>query len=138
MRDIGEHFKERIGARYRHVEALYRRGARDPKVFGEMGRQIGQNVILGTPQGQRIQGSRAIAQFFKEMRRKGKADVKFTLKRFWILPTAHPVRTTNSTGKKVPVKHTCYYIMGFRLMGSVSTGGLAGTAIHIGGCPIKP
>jgi hypothetical protein len=140
MTNIDSHFKERISAHYQSVEKLYQKAVRkhDPKVIGEMGRLIGQNVILGTSRGQRIQGSRAIGQFFEGMRRQGKVDLKFSLKRFWILPTAHPVRTSNPRGKKVPVEHACYYIMEFRLKGSVLTGGLVGTALHIGGCPIKP
>lgn len=138
MTNIDRHFKERISAHYRGVEQLYAKGVktREPKFIREMGRMIGPNVILGTPRGQRIRGSRDIGDFFEAMRRQGKVGLTFSLKRFWILPTANPVKAANAQRRMVPVKHACCYIMEFRLKGSVSTGVLSGMALHLAGCPI--
>ncbi|GEM_PF-5797362 len=140
MTNIDRHFQERISAHYRSVERLYQEGVRPGgrKPIRKIGQLIGPNVLLGTPRGQRIQGIRAIGDFFEGMRRQGKVGLTFRLKRFWILPTANPVKAANSKRRMVPVKHTCYYIMEFRLKGSVLTGALTGTALHLAGCPIKP
>lgn len=137
MRNIDTHFRDRISGHLKRLEYLYNKGVRlkDPKSVGEMGRRMGGHVILGTPQGLRIKGSRAIGQFFQRMRKAGKYDVKFTLKRFWIFPTVSPIRKKNWRER---VAHICFYIVEFRLKGNPSdqAGGLSGTAKHKTGCPI--
>ncbi len=135
MLNIDTHFRDSISGHLKRLEYLYNKGARlkDPKPIGEMARTIGGHVILGTPQGLRIKGSRAIGQFFQRMRKAGKHKVEFTLKRYWIFPTVNPIRKKNW---RETVAHICFYTVEFRLKGNPSnqTGGLIGTAKHKTGC----
>ncbi len=59
--------------------------------FDKMADVLGDNIILATPQGERLRGKDSLARFWRKEKERGITDVDFTLKYHYVIMVTDPI-----------------------------------------------
>ena len=81
--------------------------------FDKIADLLGDNTILGTPQGERLKGKDSLARFWRKEKERGITDVGFTLKYHYVSEVSDPIEHPDPQYTIVHIGHAIidYYLI---------------------------